>query len=874
VRWARFAIVGLRNLFRRSTLERDARNEFAFHLDCRTEELMRRGIPRADAERRARIEFGNVVSYTEQATDARLARTVEDLLRDVAYACRSLRRNPALVVTCAVSLGIGIGINTTIVTTLRPLFLHEPTVTDAERVVGVEPGNSNQFSYPNYRDLRSSGIFEDTVGYRFVRMNLQTSEGVEPLLGAAVTATFFDGLGVSLLVGRTFAADEGDPDRQPRVAVVSYDLWQRRLHGTPAVVGQTLRLNGEVFHIVGILPKAYRPLTPIPRPEVFVPLSALVMPNVQNRQNANGLTVLGRLRPGATREQAQAAVTLLGQELERIYPQANRGLSRPASVFPVAELPLRGAPSEILVLPIIVLVLFGFVLLIACANVAALLLARTATRRHELAMRVALGARRGRLIQTLLAESLVLGLIGAACGLVLTLCLVPFINAFALPGVGPGGHLQIELDGWLIAYGLLLALATSVLCGLVPAVRGTHLSVVAELHDAGTVGITGRLRLRHAFVVGQVALSTFLLVLSALFLRTATQAASMDPGFDINGGLVAKLTLQPGRSNEARTALVDRLTERLLVLKNVSSVGVANLVPLGGDSVRRGFQVEGEPYASGRPTCINSVGPHYFMTMGIPLLRGREFQPTDRLGAPPVVIVSETFADRYFPGQDALGRFVRSGDDPFAEIVGIVAASKYERVTEEYKPLLYYSFAQRPSDPVFHVRVAGSPVTMVATIRSIAEALDPTALVDVRTLYEAASLEVALRRTASALLGGLGTLGVVLAMIGLYGVMAYIVTSRSTEIGIRMALGATSRRVVRTVVVHGMALTATGVIIGIPASLALTIPLRGLLAGVSPLDPSAIGAVVIALLATGVCASYVPALRAARGNPMAALRLQ
>jgi predicted permease len=705
-------------------------------------------------------------------------------------------------------------------------------------------------------------------------MNLQTGERVDPLLGAAVTGTFFDGLGVSLLLGRTFAADEADPARHPRVAVVSYDFFQRQLHGAPAAVGQTLRLNGEVFHIVGVLLKAYRPLSPIPRPQVFVPLSALVMPNVQNRENANGLTVLGRLRAGATREQAQAAVTVLGQELEQIYPQANRGLSRPASVFPIDELPFRGAPSEIFLLPIITLMLFGFVLLIACANVTALLLARTATRRHEIGVRVALGARRGRLIQTLLAESLVLGLIGASCGLVLTLCLIPLINAFALAAMRPGGHLQIEPDGWLIAYGLLLAVVTSVLCGLLPAVRGTQLSVAAELRDAGTVGITGRLRLRYAFVIGQVALSTFLLVLSALFLRTATQAASMDPGFDINGGVVAKLTLQPGRSNEARAALVERMTERLLALKNVSSVSVANLVPLGGDSIRRGFEVEGEPDAIGRPACINSVGPRYFATMGIRLLRGREFQPTDRPGAPTVVIVSETFADRYFPGRDPLGRFVRSGDDPFAEIVGIVADSKYERVTEDDNPLLYYSYAQRPSDPVFHARVEGSPATMVATIRSIAEAIDPTALIDVRTLYEAASLEVALRRAASALLGGLGTLGVLLAMIGLYGVMAYIVTSRSIEIGIRMALGSSSRRVIQTVVVHGVTLTTTGVMIGIPASLMLTVPLRSLLAGISPLDPIALGGVVMALLATGLCASYVPALRATRGNPMAALRLQ
>ena len=540
MRRLRFGLNGLLNWIRSAKLEREMRDEMGFHLDSRTKDLMREGLSERDARRRARLEFGSVESYKEQTRDARSPRVLEDLIRDIGYALRGLRRSPALVLTCVFSLGTGIGVNATIFTALRSVLLHQPTASDPDRVVGVEPGNSNQMSYPNYRDLRDSGIFDDVIAYRIIRVNLKADGTAERVIGAAVTGNFFEGLGVQPHSGRAFIAAADTPERHPRVVVISDDFWRRRFNADPAVIGRVVHLNGEPVDVVGILPGDYKSVTPLGQPDVYVPISELFLPGLAKRENANGLSVIARLRGRDIPRQAQMAVTRLGEELERRYPRENRGLSEQAAVFPLREQIVRRAPSDVLLLPLIVLALFGLVLLIACGNVAGLLLARATTRRHEIAVRVALGAKRVRLVQALLAEALVLGIISAAGGVLLTLGVIPVLNAVTLPGQLPL-RLSIAPDAWLIGYAVLLALVTTVACGLVPALRGTRVNVSAELHETGQTRGTGRLRLRHAFVVGQVALSAFLLVLSALLVRTAARAATLDPGFDLGSGAVVHI---------------------------------------------------------------------------------------------------------------------------------------------------------------------------------------------------------------------------------------------------------------------------------------------------------------------------------------------
>ena len=864
-------MTGLLNSMRSSRLEQEMRDEFAFHLESRADDLLRQGCTREEADRRARLEFGGVESFKELTREERSPRVVEDLIRDIGYATRGLRRSPALVLTCVLSLGIGIGVNATIFTALRSILLHQPTLSDPARVVGVEPGNSNQLSYLNYRDLRESGIFEDVVAYRIVRANFRVDGAGERVLGAAVTGNFFHTLGVQMQVGRSFTSDESVPGRHPRVVVVSHEFWRHRFNEEPRVLGSTVHLNGEPFSIVGILPDDYRPVTPVGQPDLYIPISQLFLPGLDNRQNVNGLTAIARLRPGDSAQRAQLAMTRLGEGLERSYPQANRGLSQPAAVFPLNELVLRRAPSEMLLLPIIVLVLFGLVLLIACGNVAGLLLARASSRQHEIAVRIALGARRVRLVQTLLAEALLLGAMSAGGGALLTLGVIPFLNTLTLPGQLPL-RLSIVPDGWLVAYAVLLALVTALACGLVPALRGTRVNVSAELHESGGTRATGRLRLRRAFVVGQVAVSALLLVLSSLLLRTAARGAALDPGFDLGAGVVVRVALDSGRSAESRLSVAEQLTARLVSLPDVRAASVANMVPLAGDVVRRGFEIRGMEPVGGSGTLVNGVGPRYFETMGIPLRRGRDFRWSDRAGAPPVVIINEAFARRRFPSTDPLGRFIRTGDEPYAEVVGVAADTKFVSLAESAQPLVYYSYAQRPWDPIIHVRVGGEPQASLRMIQASAEALDASAIVTVETLRQATAVETSFRRGAGILLSVLGGIALLLALVGLYGVMAYTVASQHAEIGVRMALGATSGAVRSLVVARGMKSIALGLVLGASGSLLLTIPLRTMLIGVSPVDPVALATTAIVLIAGGACASYLPALRATRVDPIVALR--
>ena len=441
MRGVKFLIWRVGNLVRPSRTEREMGDELAFHIQSRADELVRSGLSSTEAERQARLDFGGIERYKEQCRDTRSIPVIENALRDVTHAWRSLRRSPVLVLVATLSLGLGIGVNTTLFAALSAIFLRVPTMTDPARVVGVEPGNSNQFSFLNYRDLLDSHTFADLVGSRLTVLNLRSGEQVERVNGLAVTANFFDGLGIGAGLGRVFMRDEAAPEHEPRLAVLSYACWQRRFAGDPAVLGRALNLNGQSFLVLGVLSQHYRSVTGFTAPDVYIPLSALVLPNLNRRENGNGLAVLGRLPANATLEQVRGAVTALAQQLERTYPKENEGFSQPARVFPLRGMQVRGAP-ELILIPVLLLVLFGLVLLIACSNVAGLLLARTA-RRGELAIRVALGAGRSRLIQAMLVESFLLASAGAVAGSLFAVWLVPMLSVVTLPNQQP---IQLSLE--------------------------------------------------------------------------------------------------------------------------------------------------------------------------------------------------------------------------------------------------------------------------------------------------------------------------------------------------------------------------------------------------------------------------------------------
>jgi predicted permease len=486
---------------------------------------------------------------------------IESTLQDVRRAARVLLGSPGLLVVSALSLGLGLGVNLTLFT----------AIAEPNRVVGVEPGNSNQFSYLNLRDLQQRGIFESVAGFRRVTLNLRGRDQVERVNGFAVTANFFDMLGVSTVIGRPFTAAEAAAETQPRLAVLSFRFWRLRFNEDPAIIGQRLTLNNTSFDVIGVLPESYRSIGPTDAIDLYVPLSTLVLPTIANRNNGNALGVLGRLRPGTTREQAQTAVTTLGQQLEQAHPQDNRGMAQPARLVPL-QVREFGGWQEPLLISSVLLTLFGLVLLSACANVAGLLLARLSGRQREIAVRIALGARRGLLVRMLLAESFGLACLGAAAGGLLFVWLSRVLRTISLPAGLGSMQLALDVDATVAFYALVLVLATGLLCGIVPAWRATRSNVVADIQSGESYGASGRLWMRHAFVVGQVAASVTLLVISALLVRSLMRIAVLDPGFDLDRGLVAAVNLEADRyAVDGGLPLGERIVDALHGMPGIES---------------------------------------------------------------------------------------------------------------------------------------------------------------------------------------------------------------------------------------------------------------------------------------------------------------
>jgi predicted permease len=807
---------------------------------------------------------------------------MDNLLADLRRAARLLSASPGLVLVSVLSLGLGLGANLTLFSFLRAAFFYQPDVAEPERVVGVQPGNSNQYSYLNFRDLQESGIFESVAGFRRVQLNLRVGGEPERVPGLAVTVHFFTALGIPAGIGRTFDAAEAAPERPPRIAVLSHAFWQQRFGESAATIGQSVTINGEPFDIIGVLPEGHRAITPREDPGIYVPISALVLPTIDDRRNGNALDVLGRLRPGATREQAQAAATVLGQQLAKAYPNDNEGMERPATILPL-RIREFGGWQEPVFISAILFALVGLVLLSACANVAGLLLARIAHRQREIAVRVALGAGRGRLLQMLLTESFGLALVGVMAGGALFLTLARVLQTVGLPAFLGSVTLQLDVDASVLAFALSLTFVTGILCGLVPALRATQTDVAAEMKSGDGHGASGRLWLRHAFVVAQVAASVILLVVSSLLLRSLVRVTTLDPGFDIDRVSVAMINVDAQRyALDGGLPLSQRIVERVESMPGVEAVSVAGILALGPDMSATRLQVDGmAPGTIGSRTFLNSVGPRYFATLGIPFVSGRDFAATDRDGAPPVAIVNEALARSYFPGENPIGKRVRRSErEPYCEIIGVVRDSKFGSMGEESMPVFYSAYMQRPRistqirPVILHVRTAGAPAAIVPELRRAIAEVDSTVFADVRTLRDATGGEAQLRQFGTQMIGTIGAVALLLATIGLYGMMAFVVSSRTREIGTRMALGAGTGRILWNVLAQGLRLVAIGIAVGGVLSWMLGQMLRGALAGLSPADPIAFGSAILVLTFTGVAAIYFPARRAARLNPVDALRVE
>jgi putative ABC transport system permease protein len=813
---------------------------------------------------------------------------MESLLKDTRYALRRLRQSPGFTAVAVAIIALGIGANTAIFSIVNAvLFRPQPYERPDELVnIYVSDADGRTFattSFPEFREFRQqTDLFAGTVAFDLNILTRLTDDGAEVMLGEYVTADYWHVLGLHPVRGRAFTPDDDVPGSAP-VAILAYQTWQRKFGGDATIVGKTLNLNGAPVTIVGIGPNAYTGVVVGVTSELWVPFGSLqtLAPDraaVLDQRDSHSTWVRARLKPGVTVAQAQAAMNVVMTRLAATYPESDAG--RKVLVTSAAGVRIHPAVDRT-VQPVagFLMIVVGLLLAIACSNLVNLLLARAAGRQKEIALRLAIGASRGRLVRQFLIESLALATAGGAVGLVIAHGLSRAIAAFRPPLPIPIA-LNLGLDWRVLGFTVLLSLVTGTLFGLVPALRASKPDLMRSLKEDEVTFRAGHRRfgLRNLLVVSQVAVSMLLLVGAGLFVRSLGRAQQVDPGFETTRAAIVTLSL--GRVPEERArALLHQYLEQLAARPGVRSVALANRVPLGFAIRTAGITVPGYPLPPGTDDIeadYTTVGPGYFKTLGIPLLRGRDFTERDDASAPAVAIVSEAMARTFWGTLDVLGRTVRLEGKPAAtlEVVGVARDTKVRTLGERPRPYLYTPFAQHYEDMVAVVAAtAGDPTGVLATMRHALKTLDPDMPVfSATTMPQHLGIMLFLPRMGAALLSLFGVLAMLLASIGLYGVIAFAVSRRTRELGIRLALGARTEQVVGMVVREGMVLVATGCGIGLALALVAAQPLRSVLYGVSPTDPIALGVVVALLASVAALASYLPARKAARVTPIEALK--
>jgi putative ABC transport system permease protein len=806
-----------------------------------------------------------------------------------------LAKNAGATSVVVLSLALGIGANTTIFSVVNSLQFRPPSVEQPSRLLDVWLHNKKESgAFSGYSPLN----FPDFAYYRehnsvFSGLTAEAGDGTtliwsrdgqgEAIHGMLVSSNFFSVLGVTPQLGRTFLPEEDTPGGAQPVAMVSEAFWQQRL-GSDTSLSKRIMLNGRAYTVVGVVPASFHGVLIGSAPDVWVPLSMqpAVTPGADlTSRSYNWLNVYGRLKPGITRLQAQADLLVLSQQLARSYPDSNKDVEGFAYAATLVPGPFRGFLSMITAA---LMAVVGLVLLIACANAANLLLAQASGRSREMSVRSALGASRWRLVRQSLTESVLLGCFGGLAGLLLASMAAPLL--LRLKPTNIPVSLQIPVDWRVLVFTLAVSVLTGVIFGLAPALRASRLDLASSLKDGTPSSGQRRSRLRSALVTAQVAVCLVLLIGAGLCLRSLSNAQSIDPGFDVNNALVTSLDVDTFGYNEARgRALYRDLLDRVAELPGVRAGSLAEMMPLGTAERTEGVTIEGSPapgLGGSGPAVVDdvSVAPNYFRTMGIPLLEGRDFTARDVQGAPRVVIINDVMAARFWPHQNPIGRHIIMGgpEDPAArqvcEVIGVAKAGKYRTLGEDPQPFMYKPYWQNYVPRVrLIVRTEGDTDAVLSGLRRTVQQLDPNlALYDVETLKQLMVLPLFPAHATALLLGVFGGLALLLAMAGLYGVMSYLVAERTHEVGIRMALGAHARDVLKLVVGNGMRLALVGVVLGLAGAFAITRLLSSLLYGIQPTDFLTFSGVSVMLAGVAFLASYFPARRATKVDPMVALR--
>ena len=892
--WSRFRS-WLQGTVERSRLENEMDTELRFHVEAHAEELMRTGLQREEALRRARLEFGGMETAKEECREASRANLLESLIQDLRYGMRMMWRTPGFTVTAVLVLALGIGANTAIFSVVNAVLLRPLPFDQPDRLMQIWH-TPPQASFPgiptfavspaNFIDWRrQSKTFEGMSAYGFGKYTLSGAGRPDVIQMVAVTNGFFSILRAQPTLGRVFAEGEDEPGREQEV-ILSYGEWRSRFGADPEIVGKTLQLNSRAFTVIGVMGPGFEfPITSDPdeRPQMWKPLTWTDRERAI-RDNHN-YAVVGRLKQGVSLKQAQAELDAISNQLALQYPNDDKGWG--AIAIPVREDLVTDVRPALLIL----LGAVALVLLIACANVANLMLSKALSRRKEMAVRAALGANRRRLLQQTLSETVLLALAGGALGLIFAHYGVIFIVKFLAQRLPRAS--EIAVDGWVLAFTLGVSLATGIAAGLLPALRMSKTNVNEALKQGlgRTATDSGGNRTRNVLVVCEVALSLMLLIGAGLLIHSLWMLRSANPGFDPNQVVTMSLSVPPAKFADPaqQIAYFGRVLDRVRTLPGVQSAGVIDTLPLRDDGSHEPIWIEGHPVvpmADMPEVDVRLISPGYMSALHIPLLRGRDIDDSDAAGRAGAVLVSESMAKSFWPNQDPIGQHVTLYFYPDLPrtVVGVVADVKSATNGMQPEPTLYSALGQlsatrgqdwRSFGMNLAVRTSGAPLSVVPAITNTVREVDgDVPLLNVQTMDDSVSASLSPQRFTMLLLAAFAGLALLLAVVGIYSVMSYTVSRRTHEIGIRVSLGASRADVLLLVVRQGMVLALAGLSIGVAGALGLSRVMRSQLYGVQPTDPVTFVSVASLLMVVVLAASYIPARRAMRVEPTTALRYE